>query len=140
MVVTDEVVQREPVVARDEVHGVPGQPPVGLVQVGAATNSVGEEADEPGVPAPEAANVVAVFAVPLAPPPPEREAADLIQSRRVPRLRDELGVGEHAVLGDHFDNGRFDHDVALLVAAQNAGEVEAEPIDVHVPDPVPQTG
>ena len=85
----------------------------------------------PGLAAPEAADVVAVPAVPVRPARAAGEAADLVQAGGVPRLGDQLGVGQQAVLGDHLDHRRLDQHVAAAVAAQDRGQVEAEAVDVH---------
>ena len=89
-----------------------GKRPGGFVQVGAAAQPRRQRAGHARLAAPEAAHVVAVAAVPFRPAPAERETADLIQARRVPRLGDQLGVGQHAVLGDHLDDRRLHQHVA----------------------------
>ena len=66
----------------------------------------------------------------------EREAADLVEPGRVPRFGDQLRVGEDAVLGDLLDDRRIEQHVPLRVAAEDGGEVESQPVDVHVRDPV----
>ena len=140
LVVADEVPEREAVVAGDEVDGVARKAVVPLIEVGTAANAGSDEGGEAGVAAPEAANVVAVVAVPLGPAATEGEAADLIQPGGIPRLGDQLRVREYAVFGNAFDHRRLDHHVPFSIPPQNTGEVEAKPIDVHVADPVAEAG
>ena len=84
-----------------------------------------------------AADVVAVMAVPLG-PPLGGERADLERAGRVPGLGDDLRVGQHRVFGDQLDHRRIGHQLALPVAAQDRGQIEAEAVDVVVVHPVPQ--
>ena len=120
----------------DEVDaGHRGAPGV-LVEVGGAGDTGGELAQGGGLPAPEVAHGVAVLAVPLA--PQGREAAHVVAAvAHVPGLGDELDLGEHRVLVDDVEEGaELVHLMEL--AGQGGGQVEAEPVDVHLGDPVAQ--
>ena len=64
-----------------------------LVDVGAAGDPAGYRADETRVTTHEAADVVAVAAIPLC-PAEAGEVADLVEAGRVPRLGDDLDVGK----------------------------------------------
>ena len=86
--------------------------------------------------APEVAHGVAVLAVPLR--PQRREPADLVAALAdVPRLGDQLDLADHRVLVDQVEERRQPVDLVEL-AGQRGGEVEPEPVDVHLGDPVPQ--
>ncbi len=88
------------------------------------------------VPLPEAADAVAVLAVPLG--PEHREVAHLVAARAdVPGLGDQLHLREDRVLVDDVEEGAQAVDVEQL-AGQRAGQVEAEAVDVHLGDPVAQ--
>src|SRR5205085_1401071 len=91
LVVGNEIEQGEAVVAGDEVDGMAWMATPGLVEVRAAADASGEGGGEAGLAAPEAADVIAIAAVPLRPALPEREAADLVEPCRIPGLGDELG-------------------------------------------------
>ena len=91
-----------------------------------------------GVAAHEAAHVVAELAVPLGPALTGGERAHLVEAGGVPGLGDELGVGEHRILGDALEHRRVGQHLAVLAAAEDRGEVEAEAVDVHLRHPVAQ--
>ncbi len=136
LVVGDEVAQREPVVRGDEVDARDRTPTGGLVQVGRAGDARRELTDRRGLAAPEVAHGVAVLAVPLR--PLRREVADLVAARPdVPRLGDQLHLADDRILLHEFEERRQPVDVVEL-ARQGRREVEAEPVDVHLGDPVPQ--
>ena len=80
--------------------------------------------------APEVAHRVAVDAVPLR--PEDREVPDLVAARAdVPRLRDQLHLGEDRVLVDDVEERREPVDVVEL-ARERRRQVEAEAVDVAV--------
>ncbi len=132
--VAHQVVQSEPVMAGDEVDALQRTLARRAVQVGAAGDAGREVPGAVRVAAPEPPYVVAVLAVPFG--PPARELAHLVGPGGVPRLGDDLGVPQYRVLVDDLYQGRVAHDVAVLVPSQDRGQVEAEPVDVHVDDPV----
>src|ERR1700760_1701808 len=86
--------------------------------------------------APEVADGVPVAAVPLG--PQRREVADLVAAGAdVPGLGDQLDLADHRVLLDQVEErGELVHLVEL--AGQGGGQVEPEPVHVHVQDPVAQ--
>src|SRR5204863_724261 len=126
---------REAVVGRDEVDRRERPAAVVLVEVARAGEPGGEVCDGL-VAAPEVADDVAVDAVPFA--PENREVADLVAAGPdVPRLRDELDLGEDGVLVDGVEE-RVEAVDVVEAARQRAGEVEAEAVHVAVADPVAQ--
>ena len=136
VVVGDEVAQREPVVGGDEVDRRRRSAGVGLVEVGAAGEAVAELGERRRLATPEVADRVAVAAVPLR--PQRREVADLVAALAdVPRLGDQLDLRHDGVLLDEVEERRQLVDGEQL-AGQRRGEVEAEPVDVHLGDPVAQ--
>src|SRR5262249_21746415 len=82
-VVGDEVVEREAVVAGDEVDALLGLALLVAVNLRAADDAVGDAAQRARLAAEEVTDVVAEAAVPLLPGVAD-EAADLIESGRVP--------------------------------------------------------
>ena len=135
LVVGDEVAQGEAVVGGHEVDAG-HRPATGvLVEVGRAGDPGGELAQR-RLAAPEVADGVAVGAVPLR--PLRGEAADLVAAGAdVPRLGDQLDLAHHRVLLHELEERRQPVDVVEL-AGQRRGEVEAEPVDVHLGHPVAQ--
>ena len=111
VVVGDEVVEREAVVAGDEVDALLGLALLVAVDLGAADQPVGEAPDRARLAAEEVADVVAEAAVPLLPAVAD-EAADLIQPGGVPRLGDELGAGQRRVGLDVPEHRRVRQRVA----------------------------
>ena len=136
LVVGHEVPHREAVVGRDEVDGGHRPPRGALIEVGGPGQPRGEFAQRGRFAAPEVTDCVAVFAVPLR--PLRREVAHLVPAgANVPRLGDQLDLRDDRVLLDEFEEGgQLVHVVEL--PGQGGGEVEAEPVHVHLGDPVPQ--
>ena len=136
VVVGDQVGQGEAVVRGDEVDRRERAAAVVLVQVGAAGQARGELTEAAGLAAPEVAHGVAVLPVPLR--PQGREVAHLVAAGAdVPRLGDELDLADHRVLLHEVEEHRQPVDVVEL-PGQGGREVEPEPVDVHLGDPVPQ--
>ena len=98
LVVGDQVVQGEAVVAADEVDRV--ERSAACVEVVAAAESRGQGRGHAGIAAPESPDVVAIPAVPVRPAPLAGKGADLVEPGGVPGLGDQLGVAEQRVLGD----------------------------------------
>src|SRR5882724_3631638 len=105
VVVGNEVVQREAIVARDEVDALFRFAILRAIDVGAAENAGRKRSDGPLITLEEAAHVVAKPAVPLLPGIAD-EAADLVKAGRVPCFRDQLDVGEHRIGFDVEQHGR----------------------------------
>src|SRR6185503_12336905 len=92
-----EIVQREAVVAGDEVDAGRGPAPRLLEEIGGAREAVAHLTREVLVALPEAPEGVAELAVPLG--PANGEAAELVAAlARVPGLGDELLAREHGIL------------------------------------------
>src|SRR5207245_10807860 len=88
VVVFDQVFQRETVVTSDEVDAGVRPPSALFIQVAAAAQSRREFRYRAAVALPKAADVVAVFAVPLR--PQNGEVAHLVAALAdIPRLRDQ---------------------------------------------------
>ena len=124
VVVGDEVVQREAVVAGDEVDALHRR----VEQVGAALHPLDERRHEPLLAAQEPAHVVAIAVVPLHPPLPRPRPPDQVETGGVPRL------GHHhdpSIRGPPVERG----DEAAVVG-EHGREVEAEPVDAEVGEPV----
>ena len=109
--------------------------PSRLVEVARAGEARGELADV-ALAAPEVAHRVAVHPVPLG--PEHREVADLVAALAdVPRLRDQLHLGEDRILVDDVEEGREPVDFVEL-ARERRREVEAEAVDVALGHEVAQ--
>jgi hypothetical protein len=136
VVVGDQVLQGEAVVAGDEVDRGDRTPAVLLVEVAGSGQPGGELGDGRGLAAPEVADRVPVLPVPFA--PQRREVADLIAAvAHIPRLGDQLDLGDHRILLDQVEErGQPVHLVEL--AGQGGGEIEPEAVHVHVEHPVAQ--
>ena len=66
-IVADEVGESEPIVAGDEIQARIGAASIVAVEVAAARETRGQFPDIAAIALPEAANAIAVFAIPLAP-------------------------------------------------------------------------
>ena len=113
-----------------------GRRPSLEVQVAGAGQPGGELGQRGVLAAPEIAHRVPVLAVPFR--PQRREVPDLVAAlAHVPRLGDELDLGDDRVLLDHVEErGQPVHLVEL--PGQRRGQVEAEAVHVHLGHPVPQ--
>ncbi len=136
VVVRDEVVQGEAVVAGDEVDGGQRASTVVLVEIGGARQPGRELRQCPRLAAPQVPYRVAVLSVPLG--PQGREVAHLVAAlAHVPRFGDQLHLGDHRVLLHQVEERRQPVHLVEL-PGQGGREVEAEAVDMHLGDPVPQ--
>ena len=133
-VVADQVREREPVVAGDEVDARERAAAVVPVEVGAPGEPERHLVRRDLAAPPEVAHGVSEPTVPLG--PLRREVADLVAPfPHVPRLGDQLDLLHHRVLLDEVEEGRESVHVVEL-AREGGRQVEAEPVDVHLGDPV----
>ena len=131
------VVQGEAVMHGDQVHRGGGAPPGPPVQVGGAGEPGRELTQSHRLAAPEVAHAVAVLAVPLTPQRREPAQVVTVQLADIPGLSDQLGLGHHRILGDQVEEGGRVVEAAFL-PGQGRGEVEPEPVHVHLGQPVAQ--
>ena len=136
-VVGDQIVEREAVVAGDEVDAVLRLALLVAVDVGAAEQPRGHARHRAVVALQKAPHVVAEPAVPFLPGVAD-EAADLIEPRGIPGLGDQLGAGQQRIRFDVPQDRRVRQRTARLVARQDRRQIEAEAVDVHLGDPVAQ--
>ena len=105
VVVGDEVVQREAVVAGDEIDAGVRPAAAPFIEIAGAAEARGEFGDHAAVALPEPADRVAVAAVPFR--PQRREIADLIAAlAQVPGLGDQLDLRDDRVLVDDVEKRR----------------------------------
>src|SRR4029434_4830671 len=96
VVVGDQIVEGETIVTRHEVDALLGLAFLVPVDLRATEYAVRQAPHHPLVATEEAADIVAEAAVPLLPTVPN-EAADLIQTGRIPRLGNEFRAGQDRV-------------------------------------------
>ncbi len=129
-----QIVEGEAVVGGDEVDAGVGAPAAVLVEIAGAGEAVAQLGGDALGAAPEAADGVAVAAVPLR--PEDGEVAHLVAAlAQVPRLGDEPDAGEDGILVDDVEERGELVDVVQL-ARERRGEIEAEAVDVHLDRPV----
>jgi len=134
VVVADKVEQGEAIVRGDEVHARRWGSEVVREKILAPGDAGGEFPGDAGVAPPETPHPVAVFSIQLG--PIDGKIADLVTSvSEVPGFRDELHPREHRVLVHRLEKGGAPL-VAVPRAAQLDGQVEAEPVHVHLLHPV----
>src|SRR5262249_20268690 len=90
-VVGDQIVERETVVAGDEIHALLRVALLMSIDLRTAHQAIREPGNSACVAAKEAAKIVAEASIPLAPTVAQK-TSHLINPRRVPRLRDKLGA------------------------------------------------
>ncbi len=106
------------------------------VEVATSSETVGEFGERLARAPPVVAHDVAVLAVPLR--PERREVADLIAALAdIPRLGDELDLGDDRILLDDVEEGTEAVDVVQL-PGERGRKVEAEAVHVHLQHPVAQ--
>src|SRR5262249_45976143 len=134
--VADEIFEGEAVMRGDEVDRRVRPPPVALVQIARAGETEAEIAHLTALAFPERAERVAVTPVPLG--PAHRKVPDVVAALAdVPGLGDELHLRDDRILMDDREEAR---ELVDLVEApgEGRGEIEAEAVDVHLLDPVPE--
>src|SRR5262249_10598282 len=134
-VVRDEIVQREAVVARDEVYAVVRRAAVVAVKIRRACEPPAEILELAGVAFLKATHGVAKAPVPLR--PVHRKIADLIRAN-VPRLRDENRATNYRILRDRFEERTRRSKRTALLASEHRREIEPESVHAHRLDPVTQ--
>ena len=136
LIVRNQVVQREAVVASDEVDAGVRPAAAPFIQIARPAEARGEFRNHATVPLPEPADRVAVAAIPFR--PQRGEIADLIASlAEVPGFGDQLDLRDDRVLMDDVEKRSQLVDFVQL-AGQGAGQIEPQPVDVHVRDPIAQ--
>ena len=110
-----------------------------LVKVCGAGQPFGGLRRVPVIPLEEITQGIPVFAVPLGPAVIGREIADLIEPARVPGLGDQLGGPEDGIIRQTLQQGRVLHGNAVLVTAQDTGQVKTEAVHMVFGDPVFET-
>ena len=110
----------------------------GLVEVGAAQQARRQRRGHACVALHELAHIVAEDAVPLRPSSPRRQCSHLVQTGRVPGFGDQLGIGQHGIVGHGLQQRRVLQHAAVLPATKDRCQVEAEAVHVHLGDPVAQ--
>ena len=136
VLVAHEIGEREAVMHRDVVDAGARAAAVVVEQVGGAGHAAADLAEQVAFAAPVAAQRSAIMIVPFR--PAGRKAADLIAAGAdVPRLGDQLDAGQHRILPDRGEE-RGAAVEAVWSAAERAGEIEAEAVDVTDLDPVAQ--
>ena len=103
VVVGNQIVQREAVVAGHEIDALFGLPFLVAEDVRTAERSLRQQPDRAAVALDKAADVVPEAAIPLLPVIAD-EATHLIETGSVPRLRDQFGAGEDGIRLDIPEN------------------------------------
>jgi hypothetical protein len=136
-VVGDEIVQRETIMTRHEVHTRLGLALLVTVQRRAADQAVNKPPDRAFFAAKEAAHIVAEASVPFL-PAVAGEGAHLVEARGIPRFGDQLRPRQRRVGLDVPQHRRARHHRARLVPLQDRRQIEPEAVHVHRVDPVPE--
>src|SRR5262249_34675044 len=109
VVVTDQIVQGESVVRRDEVDAVIWPAPVVLIEIGTAGQSITDFTDEPFVAPPEAAHRIAKLSIPFR--ERQRKISYVITAiANVPRLGNQFYLRQNGILLNAFEESvKFVH-------------------------------
>ena len=135
--VAHEIGEREAVVHRNVVDAGARRAPIAIEQIARAGHARRDFADQ-RLARPITPQRVAETVVPLR--PLRRKAAKPIAVRTdIPRLRDELEIGEQRLLTDRGKKRRV-FVKPLRSAGEGGCEVEAEAVDITACDPVAQRG
>ena len=138
VVIGDQVVEGEAIVAGYKVDAIDRQPSLVLIEIGTAGQAGSHGAHQSRIALDEAADIVAIAAVPLRPAIPWK-MPDLIQSGGVPGLGDHFGIGQFVIQLDLPHHRRMGAGHPVLAPRQDGAFIEAEAIDVGFPHPVTQT-
>src|SRR5262245_42371232 len=116
----------------DEVHAGLGAASLMVEEIGGCADARRELRQHALVAPPITPHRVAVAVVPLA--PAGREASNAVAVRpQIPGFGDELDAGEPRRLADRVEEAAAWIE-AMRLAAQRGGEIEAEPVDMHLHD------
>jgi hypothetical protein len=134
LVVAHEIFEAEAVVARNEVDAGIRPAPAVLVKVAAAGDAGGKLRRRGVLALPKPAHRVAVAPVPFG--PAHREVPDLVTAGAdVPGFGDQLHLRDHRILMDDVEE-RAELVYVVKLTGQRRREIEAEPVHVHLFDPV----
>src|SRR5262249_44698885 len=133
-VVGNEIIEREAVVAGDEVDALLRFALFAPVHVRASTEPEPPGAGHPIVAFEKRPEIVAEPPVPVLPAIAD-ETADLIQPGGVPSFGDQLDIGEDRIGFDVPEDRRRSHRAAGFVTRQYRGEVKTKAVDMHLIDP-----
>ena len=109
-----------------------------VIQIRGAGHALGSGARHACIAFQETAHVVPVASIPLCPPLPGREGADLVETASVPGLCDQLDVAQDGIKGKVAQERGLVHGDSVFVAPEDGGEVKAEPVHTVFDDPVAQ--
>src|SRR4051812_6887518 len=136
VVVGNEVVERKPVMGRDEVDGGPGSAAALVEQVAGCREARRQLRQLAFVAFPEGPDRVAIAVVPLG--PSGGEASDLISARTaIPGLGDELDLAEERILPAGVEKASI-LVKAMRLPRQDRCKIEAEAVDMHLLRPITQ--
>src|ERR1700723_408759 len=135
-VVTDQILQREAIMRRDEIDAGIGTPPAMCIEIARTRDAISEISHNSSVALPIRAHGIAVAIVPLR--PTYGEIPDLIAAfSQVPGFRNQFYLREYRVLMDDVEKSAQSIDF-MKFAGQRRGEIEPEAIHVHLQNPVAQ--
>ena len=126
VVVSEQVVKRESVVASDEIDGRAITAPISVVNIFGTGDSSGKSLCKSAVAFQKSAHVVAVSAVPFSPATVRGEMTDFKPSRL-------------KIMGKRFKQRRIAHGRAVLIASENCRQIKSEAVNAISPDPIAQT-
>ena len=133
--IADEVTEGEPVVGGDEVDAGPRAPSVVIEKIAGSRDAGRQFRELSAVSTPEPPHGVAVAVVPLG--PPGREAAKPIPALPdVPGFGDQLYLGKDRVLKQGVEKTGVAVEPSMFLAGEGRRQVEAEPVDMHLVDPI----
>src|ERR1039458_3827789 len=139
LIVRNQVVERESVVAIDIVDGLEGM--IGMLsavrkQVIAAVDTTHQVRDHPRVAPDKTADIVAITRVPLQPRRARKSTSELIAAD-VPRLRDQRQPAQLGVCSNFTENRSISPvERSVGVTAKHRCKVEAKSIDMHLVLPI----
>ena len=138
MIEGDKVVESEAVMAGDEVDALPCWSIAMYIQIETARDSLFKSPNSILIPFDKATDFITESPVPFL-PLVLAEAADLVQTGRVPGLGNQFGACQHWI-GVDFPKDRWvHHRLTGVVARKDGCEIETEAVDVHLRGPIPQT-
>ena len=136
MVVRNQVVEGKAVVASQEIDAAVGVAQYGFEQRRAAADALGCLLCLSAVAFDEAADIVAVAAIPLGPLVADKGAQLVLL--HIPCLGDNLGRCQRRVGLNGPQDRWVGYRFAILIAREHRGQVETEAVDMHFAHPVAQ--
>ena len=139
LVIAVQVIERESVVAGQEVDGSIAAAVDRIIQIRGTGHSLCGDPRHLAVPLQETPHIIPVASVPFRPAFPGRERTHLIESAGIPGLGNELDISKDRIEGQTPQQRRLIQGSAVITAPEDGRQIEPETVHPVVRHPVAET-